>query len=52
MDGTILARPVSCIDAIIARINFDEIDWKIKLIYELLSVSGSPAHSKIFADIR
>ncbi|WP_256621491.1 hypothetical protein [Methanolobus chelungpuianus] len=52
MDGTILAKTASCIDAIIARMDFDETDWKIRLIYELLSVSGSPGHYKSLADIR
>lgn len=52
MDGTILARSASCIDSIIARIDFDEIDGKIKLIYELLYLPKGQADHRLLADIR
>ena len=39
MDKTILAKLVSCMDTINGyRIDFDDIEGKINLIYELLSV--------------
>ena len=39
MDKAILVKLASCMDVVMDyRIDFDEIDGKIKLIYELLSV--------------
>jgi hypothetical protein len=46
MDKSIIAKLASCMDTIMGyRIDFDEIDGKIKLIYELLSVFEGPANT-------
>ena len=52
MDGTIIAKLVSCIDAIIGyRMDFDEIDGKINLIYELLSCHKATGHAALMPEI-
>ncbi|WP_292462107.1 hypothetical protein [Methanolobus sp.] len=52
MDKAILAKLASCMDTITGyRIDFDEIEGKINLIYELLTVIEGPIHSKVVPDI-
>jgi hypothetical protein len=52
MDGTIIAKLSSCIDAIIGhRTDFDEIDKKINLIYELLSCYRTTGNAALMPEV-
>jgi len=52
MDGTIIAKFSLCMNAIFDyRMDFDEIDGKINLIYELLSYRKCTGHTALISDI-